>query len=153
MNITSNAIKVLFAGWRVTDLYTLILTFFLTNASINFGLVYEKLNAKNRADGYVQDKSPFYYSCICHIASWAIVFSYFINGMAKIDASLALSLVLALFFLEMTFPIVFVLQWAKIGPFKDYLVGEFSFCLLSFTTKTFLAWATLIGANAYARKG
>ena len=137
----------------VTDLYTLILTFFLTNASILFGLLYEKLNAKNRADGYIQDKSPFFYSCICHVASWSVVFAYFINGMAKIDASLALSLVLALFFLEMTFPIVFVLQWAKIGPFKDYLVGEFAFCLLSFTTKTFLAWATLIGANAYARKG
>jgi hypothetical protein len=137
----------------VTDLYTLILTFFLTYASIILGFTYEKLNAKNRADGYVQDQSPLWYGVICHVVSWAVIFAYFIRGMAKIDSSLALGLVLALFFLEMTFPIVFVLQWGKIGPYKDYLVGEFSFFLLSFTTKTFLAWATLIGANAYARKG
>ncbi|KAL3904329.1 MAG: hypothetical protein SGILL_010112 [Bacillariaceae sp.] len=137
----------------VTDLYTLILTFFLSHAGLLFAMSYEKLNCKNRADGYVQDQSPFWFGVVCHIASWAIIFAYFIVGMSRIDASLAIGLVLALFFLEMTFPIVFVLQWGKIGPFEDYLIGELAFCLLSFTTKTFLAWATLIGANAYARRG
>ncbi|KAG7363520.1 hypothetical protein IV203_026881 [Nitzschia inconspicua] len=137
----------------VTDVYTIVLTFFLTLSSIVFGLLHERMNAKNRADGYTQDYTAFWSSCIMHLASWAIIFAYFIEGMAKVDNSLALGLVLTLFLLEMTFPLIFILQWRKIGPFKDYLVGEFSFCLFSFTTKTFIAWATLIGANAYARKG
>ncbi len=136
----------------ITDVYSLVLTFFLTHASMCCVILYEKLNAKNRADGYVQDKSPFYVSCVAHLASWAVIFAYFIQGMADVDQSLAFSLVLTLFCLELTFPLVFVLQWWKVGPFKDYLIGEFAFCLLSFTTKTFLAWATLIGANAYVRK-
>jgi hypothetical protein len=137
----------------VTDLYTLILTFFLCQACIIFGLVHEKMNAKNRADGYVQDFTAFWAASVMHLASWAVVFAYFLEGMADVDNSLALGLVLTLFILELTFPLVFALQWCKVGIFRDYLVGEFSFCLLSFTTKTFIAWTTLIGANAYARKG
>lgn len=137
----------------VTDLYTLVLTFFLGMATILFGLMHERLNAKNRADGYVQDYSAFWAACLMHLASWAVTIAYFVQGMAKVDSSLALGLVVTLFLLELTFPLVFILQWRKIGPFKDFLIGEFSFCLLSFTTKTFIAWTTLIGANAYARKG
>jgi hypothetical protein len=137
----------------ITDLYTLILTFALGHVAIYFPLVYEQLNAKNRADGYVQNRMPFFMGCFAHCASWAVVFAYFGKGMAMIDENLAFALVLTLFVLELTFPITFVLQWGKIGPFQDYLIGEFTFCLLSFTTKTFLAWATLIGANAYARRG
>jgi ABC-type spermidine/putrescine transport system permease subunit I len=137
----------------VTDLYTLILTFFLGHAAIMFPLMYEKMNAKNRADGYVQDTSPFWMGFLCHAASWAVVFAYFASGSTEEGRSLAIALVLTLFILELTFPAAFVLQWGKVGPFKDYMIGEFTFCLLSFTTKTFLAWATLIGANAYARRG
>jgi hypothetical protein len=137
----------------VTDLYTLILTFFLGHAAIMFPLLYEKINAKNRADGYPQETSSFWMGCVCHIASWAVVFAYFANGSSEEGRPLAITLVLTLFILELTFPAIFVMQWGKIGPFKDFLIGEFAFCLLSFTTKTFLAWATLIGANAYARSG
>jgi hypothetical protein len=137
----------------VTDLYTLILTFFLGHAAVVFPILYEKINAKNRADGYVQDTSPFWMGVTAHMASWAVVFAYFANGSTESNHSLALTLVCTLFALELTFPLVFALQWGKVGPFKDYMIGEFAFCLLSFTTKTFLAWTTLIGANAYARKG
>jgi Heliorhodopsin len=137
----------------VTDIYTLVLSFFLGQACIIFGLLHERLNAKNRADGYVQDYSAFWASCLSHMASWGVVFAYFVEGMAEVDNNLALGLVLTLFILELTFPLVFVLQWRKIGPFQDFLVGEFTFCLLSFTAKTFLAWTTLIGAHALARQG
>jgi hypothetical protein len=137
----------------VTDLYTLVLTFFLCQASIIFGLLHEKINAKNRADGYVQDYTAFWASAVMHMTSWAVIFAYFVEGMADVDNSLALGLVITLFVLELTFPLVFVLQWCQVGVFRDFLIGEFSFCLLSFTTKTFIAWTTLIGANAYARKG
>ncbi|KAG7336850.1 hypothetical protein IV203_012674 [Nitzschia inconspicua] len=137
----------------VTDVYTLVLSFFLTQAMVLFGLLHERMNAKNRADGYVQDYTAFWASCVMHLASWAVIFAYFIEGMSRVDNALALGLVLTLFLFELTFPVVFVLQWCKIGPFEDYLVGEFTYCLLSFTTKTLIAWTTLIGANAYARKG
>jgi hypothetical protein len=137
----------------VTDLHTLVLQFFLCQACILFGHLHEKMNAKNRADGYVQDYTAFWAAVITDLASWAVIFAYFFEGMADVDNTLALGMVLTLFILELTFPLVFVLQWCKVGVFQDFLIGEFSFFLLSFTTKTFIAWTTLIGANVYARKG
>ena len=59
--------------------------------------------------------------------------------------------VVSLFLLDLCFPICFYLQWKQIGAFRDYMVGEAGFIALSFTAKTFLAWVTLAGANAYTR--
>jgi hypothetical protein len=137
----------------ITDIYSLILIFFLGQATIFFAVPFERLNAKARADGYKQDWLTFHMSCICHLVSWGVVIGYFFNGMAQAAPPLALTLVVTLFILELAFPIVFALQWGKVGPFKDYMIGEFCYICLSFTAKTFLGWTALIGANAYSKVG
>jgi len=136
----------------VTDVHIMFLIFAMTHVSIYFPALHEKLNAKARADGYEQDWTAFYCGTIPHVASWLVIFFYFFSGLNRGDPpGFVAPIVLSLFFLDMSFPICFVLQWRKIGVFKDYLVGEFGFIMLSFTTKTFLAWITLAGANGYSR--
>jgi hypothetical protein len=53
------------------------------------------------------------------------------------------STMISLFCVEMLFPILFILQWTKIGIFQDYMMGEFGFIVLSFIVKFTLAWTTL----------
>jgi hypothetical protein len=111
--------------------------------------MHEKLNAKARADGYTQNWFPAYAGGVPHMASWMVIFCYFFTGVRRGDPPAFVgTIVFGLFLLDSCFAICFYLQWHKIGIFNDYLVGEFGFIMLSFTAKTFLAWVTLIGANA-----
>jgi len=137
----------------VTDVYVLFLIYAISHVSLYFCILHEKLNAKARADGYTQNWTAFYCGCAPHLASWAVIFCYFFSGLSRgSPPGFVWTIVLSLFFLDMSFPTCFVLQWRKIGVFQDYLVGEFGFIMLSFTCKTFLAWITLAGANGYTRR-
>ena len=131
----------------VTDVHTLWCIFFITHTAIHFPNLHEFLNAKARADGYKQNWLPIYFGVIPHLASWCVIFCYFFAGIKQGDPPAFVgSIVFTLFFLEALFPLCFYLQWCKVGIFRDYLVGEFGFIMLSFTAKTFLAWTTLAGA-------
>jgi hypothetical protein len=136
----------------ITDAHILFLIYAITHVALYFPALHEKLNAKARADGYEQNWTAFYCGTVPHMASWGVVFFYFFSGLNRGDPpGFVVAIVFSLFVLDMSFPICFVLQWKKIGIFQDYLVGEFGFIMLSFTTKTFLAWITLAGANGYSR--
>lgn len=136
----------------VTDAHILFLIFTMTHVALYFPALHEKLNAKARADGYDQNWTAFYCGTVPHMASWGVIFFYFFSGLNRGDPpGFVTTIVLSLFILDMSFPTCFVLQWRKVGVFQDYLVGEFGFIMLSFTTKTFLAWITLAGANGYSR--
>ena len=43
------------------------------------------------------------------------------------------------------FAINMVLQYKKIGPWKDYMYGEFMYIVLSLVAKTLLAWQVFAG--------
>lgn len=137
----------------VTDAHILFLIFAMTHVALYFPALHEKINAKARADGYEQNWTAFYCGTVPHIASWGVIFFYFFSGLNRGDPpGFVATIVLSLFILDMSFPTCFVLQWRKVGVFQDYLIGEFGFIMLSFTTKTFLAWITLAGANGYSRQ-
>lgn len=137
----------------VTDAHILFLIFVMTHVALYFPAVHEMMNAKARADGYLQNWTPFFMGTVPHVASWGVIFFYFFSGLNRGDPpGFVVTIVVSLFFLDMSFPTCFVLQWRKVGVFQDYLVGEFGFIMLSFTTKTFLAWITLAGANGYSSK-
>jgi hypothetical protein len=137
----------------VTDIHILFLIFCLGHTALYFAALHEKLNAKARADGYPQNWFPFWAGSVPHMACWSVIFCYFFTGLRRGDPSafLVSTIVFSLFFLDMCFPLCMYLQWKKIGIFKDYLVGEFGFIMLSFTAKTFLAWVTVASANRYGR--
>jgi len=136
----------------ITDVHLVVLIFFISHVSMYFPFLHEKINAKARADGYKQNWMPFWMGVVPHLASWTIIFFYFFTGLNRGESPrFVTTIVLSLFLLECFFPLIFVLQWKKVGRFQDFLVGEFAFITMSFTTKTFLAWVTLAGANGYAK--
>ena len=133
----------------VTDVTLLVAIFFLTNCMINFGIMHERLNGKALADGYKQDWTPFWMSWVAQIVAWVIIFLYYVEKIKGANSPAYIGFILiVLFVLDGGFALVHALQWLKIGVFKDYMVGEFFFIILSFTSKTFLAWViTAGGAN------
>ena len=54
----------------------------------------------------------------------------------------------SLFLLYSTFAINMVLQYKKIGPWKNYLFGESVYILLSLVAKSALAWQVFGGTLA-----
>lgn len=136
----------------VTDVHTIVLIFVLSISIQYPAYIHEVVNARARADGYAQYWSPFIFGCIPWIAVWSVIFSYYSESIARGEdpPSFVLSTVVAVFVLEGLFPILFVLQWMKIGVFQDYIVGEYGYMILGLIAKSSLAWITLIGAEKYA---
>ena len=50
------------------------------------------------------------------------------------------------FFAFNAFPINMILQYLRVGKWKDYLYGERVYIILSLAAKSILAWLVLFGA-------
>jgi hypothetical protein len=138
----------------VTDIHLLFMVFSASATTMLVGgLLHESVNAEARAvaDGTSakrQNWLPFVLAWIPHLSSWLVIFSYFLKAVAEADPpNFVWAIVFILFALDGTFAILFWLQWAKIGPFRDYVVGEKGFILLSFTAKALLAWINYGGGS------
>jgi len=129
----------------IYDIASLILIF-IVNATMNlFGLVMEQMNS-----GVEKTKvnwGPFIWGSIAGIAPWIAILLY-IFGTGNFDMVpwFVWAIVGTYFVAFNTFPINMVLQYKRIGKWKDYLYGERVYIILSLVAKSFLAWLVLFGA-------
>jgi len=129
----------------IYDIASLVLIF-VVNASMNlFGLVMEQLNS-NRTDGKV-NWGPFVWGSIAGLAPWAAIIIY-MTGTGNYDMVpwFVWAIVGTYFVAFNTFPINMILQYKKVGKWKDYLFGERKYIVLSLVAKSILAWLVLFGA-------
>ena len=129
----------------IYDIASLILIF-IVNATMNlFGLVMEQLNS-----GVEKTKvnwGPFVWGSIAGIAPWIAILLYmFGTGNFDMVPWFVWAIVGTYFVAFNTFPINMVLQYKRIGKWKDYLYGERVYIILSLVAKSFLAWLVLFGA-------
>lgn len=144
--LSSSVMIVLIATlFGIYDIASLILIF-IVNASMNlFGLVMEQLNSgaeKNKVNW-----GPFVWGSIAGIAPWIAIFLYMF-GTGNFDKVpwFVWAIVGTYFVAFNTFPINMILQYRRIGKWKDYLYGERIYIVLSLAAKSFLAWLVLFGA-------
>lgn len=145
--LSSSVMIVLIATlFGIYDIASLILIF-LVNATMNlFGLVMEQLNARRAEDEKVI-WGPFIWGSIAGLAPWIAILLYmFGTGNFGQVPWFVWAIVGTYFVAFNTFPINMVLQYKKIGKWKNYLYGERSYIILSLVAKTFLAWLVLFGA-------
>lgn len=129
----------------IYDIASLLLIF-VVNATMNlFGLVMEQLNS-NRTDGKV-NWGPFVWGSIAGLAPWAVIIIY-MTGTGNYDMVpwFVWAIVGTYFVAFNTFPINMILQYKKVGKWKDYLYGERTYIVLSLVAKSILAWLVLFGA-------
>ena len=140
----SSSLMIVLIAWffGVYDLSTLILIFAI-NATMNLlGLMMELHNQRTDKTKW----TSFYIGTFAGLIPWIVILLYlFGNGnIAEIPWFVwAIFGSYVVFF--NTFPINMILQYKKVGKWKDYLHGERGYILLSLWSKTLLAWLVFAG--------
>jgi hypothetical protein len=131
----------------IWDLGALILIFTL-NATMNlFGVMMELHNQETSRT----DWTAFIYGCIAGIVPWVVIMLYFVGAVSSGDAdppAFVYAIVPTLFVFFNIFAINMVLQYKKVGPWRDYLYGERAYIILSLSAKTVLCWLIFTGTLA-----
>jgi len=121
------------------DLSSLILLFTL-NAMMNlFGLVMELHNQTTQKTNW----TAYIFGVIAGIVPWVTLALYFwgaVGQYADAIPSFVYWILFSIFLFFNSFAINMLLQYKKVGPWKDYLFGERVYVLLSLVAKTALAW-------------
>jgi hypothetical protein len=129
------------------DLGGLILIFGL-NATMNlFGVMMELHNQATERTHW----TAFIYGCIAGIIPWIVIMMYFLGSLTGGDAeppAFVYAIIPTLFVFFNIFAINMLLQYKKVGRWKDYLFGERVYIVLSLTAKTVLAWLIFAGTLA-----
>lgn len=130
----------------IYDIASLVLIF-IVNASMNlFGLVMEQMNSKRNSTEKVI-WGPFIWGSIAGVAPWIAIILYMVgNGNYSQVPWFVWAIIGSYFVAFNTFPINMVLQYKKIGKWKNYLYGERTYIVLSLVAKSILAWLVLFGA-------
>lgn len=129
------------------DLGAIILIFTL-NATMNlFGIMMEYHNQHTKRT----DWTAFIYGCIAGFVPWVVITLYFVGAAQSGEADppgFVYAIIPTLFVFFNIFAINMVLQYKKIGPWKDYLYGERVYIILSLTAKSVLCWLIWTGTLA-----
>ncbi len=129
------------------DLGAIILIFVLNAAMNLFGIMMELHNQHTEKTNW----TAFIYGCIAGIVPWIVIMLYFVGAVNSGDAkppAFVYAIVPTLFVFFNIFAINMVLQYKKIGPWKDYLFGERVYIILSLSAKTVLCWLIWTGTLA-----
>ena len=121
---------------------------FGVNAAMNlFGNSMEDDNEK-------RDKvrwASFVYGCVAGIVPWIVIAWYFmasVTGGEQGPPGFVYAIVPTLFVFFNIFAVNMILQYKKVGPWKNYLFGERTYIVLSLAAKTVLAWIIFSGTLA-----
>jgi hypothetical protein len=129
------------------DLGVLILIFGL-NATMNlFGIMMELHNQTTKKT----DWTAFIYGCIAGIIPWIVIVVYFLGAIGSGEQKppdFVYAIIPTIFVFFNIFAVNMVLQYKKVGPWKDYLFGERMYIVLSLFAKTALAWQIWLGTLA-----
>ena len=129
------------------DLGALILIFAL-NATINlFGIMMEYHNQYTKKT----DWTAFIFGSIAGFIPWVVIMLYFVGAVSSGDAKpppFVYAIVPTLFVFFNIFAINMVLQYKKVGPWKNYLYGERVYIILSLLAKSVLCWLIFTGTLA-----
>jgi Heliorhodopsin len=123
----------------VYDLSTLILLFFMNAMMILFGWMMELHNQTTQKT----DWTAFYFGCIAGAVPWVIIWLYFVSAASDPTSKMpgfVYGIMVSLFVFFNIFAVNMVLQYKKVGPWRDYLFGEKVYIILSLTAKALLAW-------------
>jgi len=120
----------------ISDIAALLATFGINACMILFGVLMEKYEEPGKANWL-----PFWFGCFAGIIPWiAIVIYVWAPGIDASPPGFVYGIIASLFVFFNCFAVNMVLQYKKVGPWRDYLFGEKAYIFLSLTAKALLAW-------------
>lgn len=145
--LSSSIMIVLIAAlFGMYDIGSLILLFAL-NATMNlFGLMMEKYNQLTARLGGRVEWTSFVYGTFAGLVPWVVVLMYSFGNADPSEVPWFVYAIIGSYFVFFnTFPVNMVLQYKKVGPWKDYAFGERGYIVLSLVAKSVLAWLVFAG--------
>jgi len=145
----SSSLMIVLIGMLVGiwDLGSIILMFGI-NAMMNlFGIMMEYHNQYTKKTNW----TAFIYGSIAGLIPWVIIVIYFLSAINSSGAkppAFVYAIIPTIFVFFNVFAINMVLQYKKIGKWKEYIFGEKVYIILSLLAKTALAWMIFAGTLA-----
>ncbi len=134
-SLSASLMIVLIAGCTgIGDVAAVVALFGVNASMILFGW---QMEVRNRP-GRPVDWSPFAFGCIAGAVPWAAITVYIVG--ADTIPGFVYGIFVSLFVLFNGFALNQWLQYRRVGPWSDYLVGERVYVWLSLTAKSALAW-------------
>jgi len=126
------------------DLAVLLMAFTLTAVMNLCGLMMEVHNQLTEKTNW----TPYIIGCIAGIVPWIAIAIYFFGSLATAGDTVptfVYFILPTLFVFFFSFALNMVLQYRKVGPWRDYVFGERVYILLSLVAKSALAWQVFAG--------
>lgn len=123
----------------------LLLSLFALNAVMNLmGLMMEVHNQSTPKTNWL----AFIIGSVAGFIPWLIIGWFFFHAIGTSSVAVpkfVYGIIFTLFIFFWTFPINMILQYKKVGRWKDYLYGEKGYMILSLVAKSLLAWQVFAG--------
>ncbi len=125
----------------ISDIAGLIALFGANASMILFGLLMEHYEEPGKPNWM-----SYIFGCLTGAAPW-IAIGYYLTtpGSDATPPAFVYWIFFSMFLFFNSFAVNMVLQYKKIGPWRDYLFGESAYVLLSLVSKSLLVW--LVFAN------
>lgn len=128
----------------VYDLSSLIMIFALTSVMNLMGLVMEIHNQTTKTTNWLS----YWIGTLSGIIPWVVVSLYFWASFRYGSGDIPTFvywIYVSIFIFFSSFALNMVLQYKKVGKWKDYLYGEKAYIVLSLVAKSLLAWQIFAG--------
>ena len=120
----------------ISDIAALLAIFGINASMILFGALQEKYENPGKPSWL-----PFWFGSFAGIIPWIGIVIYVIApGVSVSPPGFVYGIILSLFIFFNCFAVNMILQYKKVGPWRDYLFGEKVYIILSLTAKALLAW-------------
>jgi len=128
----------------VYDIASLLMAFALTAVMNLCGLMMEIHNQVTEKTNW----TSYIIGCIAGVVPWIAIAVYFFGSLSTAEGNVptfVYFILPTLFVFFFSFALNMVLQYKKVGPWKEYLFGERAYVLLSLLAKSALAWQVFAG--------
>ncbi len=120
----------------ISDVAALAAIFGINASMILFGALQEKYEQPGKPSWL-----PFWFGSFAGIVPWIAIIIYVVApGVDVSPPGFVYGIVASLFVFFNCFALNMILQYKKVGPWRDYLFGEKVYIILSLTAKALLAW-------------
>jgi len=127
----------------VYDFMSLLMIFVLIAIMNLLGLVMEVHNQTTKATNWLS----YWLGCLAGIVPWFVIgFCFWLSAhQGSAPPAFVYWIFVSIFIFFSCFAVNMVLQYKKIGPWKNYVYGERAYIILSLVAKTLLAWLVFAG--------
>jgi len=120
----------------ISDIAALLAIFGINGSMILFGALQEKYEQPGKPSWL-----PFWFGSFAGIIPWIAIVIYVVApGQSVSPPGFVYGIIVSLFIFFNCFAVNMVLQYKKVGRWRDYLFGEKVYIILSLTAKALLAW-------------